>query len=75
MLWGNIQYDASTKLVPIPRLALMTLSNVEDILEAHAVPSAPFIGPNCILMHDDAWPHSAEALRDYLKEFSIRKFD
>lgn len=47
-------YEAYTKLVPVPRLALNTLIYVLEILEEHVVPFAPFIGPDFLLIRDYA---------------------
>lgn len=75
MFWGGIQYDARTELVVVPRPALTAQRYVEDILEEHVVPFAPFIGENFKLMHDNARPHSAVAVHDYLMEVGISSID
>lgn len=75
MFWGGIQYDARTELVVIPRPALTAQRYVTDILEEHVVPFAPFVGHQFQLMHDNARPHSAAAVRGYLREVGIRSME
>lgn len=75
MFWGGISFDARTELVCVPRPALNAHRYVTDILEEHVVPFAPFIGPNFILMHDNARPHSASVVTDYLHEVGVTTMD
>lgn len=48
---------------------------VEEILGEHVVPYAGFIGENFILMQDNARPHTAAAVRQYLQEVGIQTMD
>lgn len=75
MFWGGIHYDARTELVAIPRPALTSQRYVEEVLEEHVVPFAPFVGPHFKLMHDNARPHSAAAVQGYLREVGINTID
>lgn len=46
-------------------------SFIKDILQDYAVPYAPLIGEEFILMHDNACPHVARIVREYLEEVGI----
>ena len=54
-----------------PGTTLNAASYVSDILEDHAVPFAPFIGENFLLLHDNARPHTARVVNEYLNEAGI----
>lgn len=75
MFWGGISYDARTELVPLPRPALNARRYILEIIEEHVVPFAPFIGPDFLLMHDNARPHVAADVVQYLDEVRITTLD
>lgn len=66
LFWGGISYEARTEIVPIPPPALTAERYVHDILEQYVVPFAHDIRPDFVLMHDNARPHSAALVTDYL---------
>ena len=53
------------------RTSLNAVSYVSDILEDHLMPFAPFIGENFLLLHDNARPHTARVVNEYLNEAGI----
>ena len=64
--------EARTALVRIDRGRLTAHRYITDILEEHVVPFAPYIGDNFMLMHDNARPHVARIVQQYLQEVGIR---
>lgn len=71
MVWGGINLDARTELVAKNGGAMTADRYIRDILEPHAVPFAPFVGDNFMLMHDNARPHIARIVHEYLDEVEI----
>lgn len=72
MFWGGISFEARTELVPVRRGAITAQRYVEEILEEHVMPYMPFIGPQALLVHDNARPHVARCVTDYLNYTGIR---
>lgn len=73
MVWGGVSSDARTELVIVDN-ALTATRYVEDILQEHVVPFGGFIGyDQFILMHDNARPHVAHIVNEYLQEVGIQK--
>jgi transposase len=60
MVWGAISVQGRTELV--------SLRYITDILDPHVIPYSPFIGPNFVNMHDNARPHTARIVQEYLRE-------
>lgn len=82
MVWGGISLEARTDLVFIDRAGrgagragLTGQRYVNDILAEHVMPYAGFIGDNFLLMHDNARPHTAAIVRDYLADIGVRAMD
>lgn len=75
MLWAGISYDARTELVFIDGGRLNAERYIEHILEENVVTFAPFVGDDFVLMHDNARPHVARCVIDYLNEVGIRQMD
>lgn len=75
MLWGGISLRGRTELVPVNRGTMTADRYIRDILQQHVIPYAPFVGPEFILMHDNARPHVARIVRDYLDEVGIPVLD
>jgi hypothetical protein len=68
MVWAGISIDNRTDLVVVPG----RLNYIENILEDHMVPAAYGVGQNCILMQDNAKPHTAGITRNFLQERRIQ---
>lgn len=75
MVWAGITSEARTELVFIDNGALTGDRYIRDILADHVVPFAPFIGQNFILMHDNARPHTARCVSNYLDEVGIQRLN
>lgn len=75
MVWAGISMDACTELVVIDGGSLTAQRYIEEVLENYVVPFAPFIGDGFILMQDNARPHSARCVTEYLDAVGIRKFN
>lgn len=75
MVWGGITLTARTALVIIDGGSLTAHRYITEILEPHVMPFAPFIGPDFVFMHDNARPHTARVVRDYLNEIGITQMD
>ncbi|CAG4973881.1 unnamed protein product [Colias eurytheme] len=77
----GISMNAKTELVFIEtggRVGGLTANRyIEEILGVHVVPYAGFIGENFIfiLMHDNARPHTAGSVVQYLQEVEIAAMD
>lgn len=72
MFWGGICYEARTAIVPINRPALNAEYYVEHILDEHVMPFAPFIGDAFLLMQDNARPHVARTVVEYLQDVNVQ---
>lgn len=73
MVWGGICYDARTELVVFDRGSVNARRYVEQVLEPHVVPFAPFIGDHFVFMHDNAPAHTARIVTDYLDAVNIQR--
>jgi hypothetical protein len=71
MVWSGISTDARTELVMVNGKAMAANRYIRDILEPHVVPFASFIGNDSILMHDNARPHIAQIVNEYLDTVEI----
>lgn len=71
MVWAGINMAARTELVFVEHGSLTAHRYVEEILLEHVVPFAPFIGDDFTLMHDNARPHVARIVREFLDEVEI----
>lgn len=69
MIWGEISLEAKTDLVFIERLT--AVQYITEILKPHVVTFAPAIGNDFILPQDNARPHTARIVREYLAETGI----
>lgn len=75
MVWAGISMEACTELVFIDGGSLTAQRYIEEILANHVVPFAPFIGDGFILMQDNARPHAARCVTEYLVEVGIEKLN
>lgn len=71
MVWGGISLTGRTDLHVFNRGSVTADRYITDILEPYVVPFAPYIGENFLLMHDNARPHTAAIVQDYLQEVDI----
>lgn len=73
-VWGGISLEGKTDLVFVsgPRLGSLTAERyIQNVLEDHVVLYAGFVGEGFTLMHDNARPHVAAVVRQYLHEVGI----
>lgn len=73
MFWGGISWGARTELVVVRCGALTGPRYVEEILQEHVLAFMHFIGPDALLMHDNATPHTARCVTDYLDYAEIER--
>jgi hypothetical protein len=71
MVWGGISWKARTELVFIERSTLTAHRYIEEVLQDHVVGFAQFAGDGFIFMHDNARPHTAQIVTDYLHDVGI----
>jgi transposase len=73
MVWGGISIEARTELVVVNGGAMTADRYIRDIIEPHVVPFAPLIGDDFMLMHDNARPHVARIVNEYLDEVELNR--
>ncbi|KAJ4446924.1 hypothetical protein ANN_13625 [Periplaneta americana] len=71
MVWAGVCTDARTALVFVKNGRLIADRYINECLADHAVPFGQFLDDNFVLMHDNARPHIAHAVGDYLQEMLI----
>jgi len=75
MVWGGISLGARTDLHIVEGGVLTADRYATEILEEYVVPYAPYIGDRLQLMQDNARPHTANCVRDYLELVAITVMD
>ncbi|CAB3255379.1 unnamed protein product [Arctia plantaginis] len=70
-VWAGISTEARTELVLIQNGTLNAERYVEEILNEHVGPFMARMDRHGILMHDNARPHTARIVHDYLEEVGI----
>ena len=75
MVWGGISLDGRTDLYAIRNGALTAIRYRDEILHPIVRPFAGAIGPDFVLMDDNARPHRAGIVRDYLENETIERMD
>ena len=75
MIWGGISPTARTDLVLLNNGTINAERYILDVLQDHVVPFAPYVGPNFLLMQDNARPHTARIVQNYLQEVGINTMD
>lgn len=73
MVWAGISRDARTDLIFVENGALNAHRYIDEILQNAVVPYSHFIGDGFILMQDNARPHVARIVNEYLDEVDIER--
>lgn len=71
MVWAGISFNGRTELIFIEHGTLTADRYIRQCLEDHVVPYAPFVGNNFLFMQDNARPHTARIVMDYLNIVGI----
>lgn len=70
--WCGVKYqEMLTRIVIFDRRTLNGQRYVEEVLSEHVTVYAGFVGPDFIFMHDNARPHTARVVKDYLQGVQI----
>lgn len=75
MVWGGISWDGRTDLLVLGRGMLTGERYRDEILDAHVRLYAGAIGENFVLMDDNARPHTANVVQQYLRAQGIERMD
>ena len=75
MVWGGISWDGLTDLCVLHCGTLTAQRCRDDILDVHVRPYADAIGDPFILMDNNARPHTAHAIQEYLEREGIERLD
>jgi hypothetical protein len=75
MVWGGISYDGSTDLYVIRNGSLAGIGYRDEILAPIVRLYAGAIGDDFILMDDNARPHRAGIVNEYLQQETIERMD
>jgi transposase len=75
MGWGGISYDGSTDLYVIRHGSLDGIRYRDEILAPIVRLYAGAIGDDFILMDDNARPHRARIVNEYLQQETIERMD
>jgi transposase len=75
MVWGGISYDGSTDLYVIRNGSLTGIRYRDEILAPIVRLYAGAIGDDLILMDDNARPHHARIVNEYLQQETIERMD
>ena len=75
MVWGGISFDGVTDLYVIQNGALTGVRYRDEILDVYVRPFAGAVGDNFVLMDDNARPHRARVVNDYLEDEGIERLD
>ncbi|KAJ8381891.1 hypothetical protein SKAU_G00026690 [Synaphobranchus kaupii] len=74
MVWGGISLTGKTELVVIEG-NLNAVRYRNEILEPVAIPYLQNLGPNSILQDDNARPHSARIITEYLQNLGVERME
>ena len=75
MVWAGISAQGKTDLHVIDNGTLTAERYVNEILDVHVRPYAGAIGPDFILMDDNARVHRARITKRYLEQAAIARLD
>lgn len=70
MVWGGISVGGRSDLISLQGF-LNSIAYRDIILQPLVIPYAAAVGPRFIFMHDNATPHSARIISDFLDEENI----
>ena len=74
-MWGGVSYDGSTDLYIIQNGALTGERYRDEILDASVRPYAGAVGQDFVLMDDNARPHRARVVTEYLEREGIDRMN
>ena len=75
LVWGGISNDGSTDLNIIQNGALTGGLYRDEILHEFVIPYASTVGEDFVLMDNDACPHRARVVTEYLERKGIERMD
>lgn len=75
MVWGGICLDGRTDLLVIDRGALTAVRYRDEVLHPVVRPFAGALGPDFVLMQDNARPHTARVVQAYLDQEGINTME
>ena len=75
LVWGVISYDGSTDLYIIQNGALTGVHYRDEILHELVRPYAGAVGEDFVVMDDNARPHRAYVVTEYLEREGIERMD
>ena len=75
LVWAGISYDGGTDLYVIRDGTLTSVSYRDEILHHIVRPYAGACGPGFIMMNDNARPHRARVVDQYLEQEGIDRMD
>ena len=75
IVWGSISLDGRTDLLVLNRGTLTGRRYIDDILETQVRLYAGAVGDEFILTDDNARPHRARVVQDYLERVTIERMD
>jgi len=67
MVWGDISMQGRTDLHVLPQGSMTSVKYRNEILDVYIRPYASAVGEDFILMDDNAPPHHARIITDYLE--------
>lgn len=75
LVWAGISYDGRTDLYVIRNGSLTGVRYRDEILNPFVRPYAGAVGPEFLLMDDNARPHRARVVSRFLEEETIQRMD
>lgn len=75
MVWAGISIGGRTDLHIIRNGNLTAQRYADEILRPHVVPYAAAIGDSFLLMHDNARPHTARLVENFLEAETIQRME
>ena len=75
LVWGGVSYDGSTDLYIIQNGALTGVRYRDEILDAFVRPYAGAVGQDFVLVDDNARPHRARVVTEYLEREGIDRMN